>query len=369
MKTDINNTINKILAFARDDLMLDALDDTYALNRIATLVGAKAPVLDVDADHENKTFAELLDELGCDDAVKTAVADVVLPPSHILSYYFNDKLGRKPKKAFDFLFDVCAQGGAAGGKPSYDCGAFVRYECEKTIGVSRSVLLNVLDDVKYTPINSGNRIARIDGDDIMSDDILRRESAFAENYGGVIAKRISSDGYYCCEATALDKAPVKEQLSSGAVKVSLLDYPVPALAFNGIAKNSVRAQAAEVLKAAAEQNIDCVAACSARDGLTVYIVFATEVVGEYLSADNALAACGVFCTTDFSPLVSVLEKGTALSTDLFAFKTIYNAVGGVKHGDKAQDALSDGLTNIFKGYLSAAASATADQVKAFVQKQ
>lgn len=369
MKTDINNTINKILAFARDNLMLDALDDTYALNRIATLVGAKDPALDYDADYGDKTFIELLNELCSDDGLKSAIADVAVPPSHTLSYYFNDELARKPQKAFDFLFDVCAQGGAAGASPAYECGAFVRYEAKNTAGISRSVLLNTLDDSKYTPINQGNRIASIDGDDIMTDDILRRESAFAENYGGAIAKRMSGDRYYSCTAFALDKAAVKEQLASGAVKISLLDYPVPVLAFNGIAKNSVRAQAANVLKAAAEQNIDCVAACSARDGLTVYIVFATEVNGEYISVDNALTACGVFCTTDFSPLVSVLEKGTALSTDLFAFKTIYNAVGGVKHGDKAQDALSDGLTDIFKGYLSAAASATTDQVKAFVENR
>ena len=40
MKSDINIILGKLIAYARDNLMLDALDETYTLNRIGALAGA-----------------------------------------------------------------------------------------------------------------------------------------------------------------------------------------------------------------------------------------------------------------------------------------------------------------------------------------
>lgn len=55
--------------------------------------------------------------------------------------------------------------------------------------------------------------------------------------------------------------------------------------------------------------------------------------------------------------MSVLEKGTALSSDLYAFKPLYAEIGGVKHGAKAAAALGAELVKQFKTALAAAASA------------
>ena len=64
----------------------------------------------------------------------------------------------------------------------------------------------------------------------------------------------------------------------------------------------------------------------------------------------------MFETAELEPLLNVLEKGTALSSDLYAFKPLYAEIGGVKHGNKAADALGAELAKQFKAHLAAAAS-------------
>lgn len=370
MKPNITATVNKLIAFARDNLMLDALDETYTFNRLATLAGIESPA-QADVDYGDATPDELLDELRAakPDIDVSAVTDALMPPAHTVDYYFTDELGRKPKKAFDFIFDLYALGGYALNSEAHYSDGYLHYAAiaEKP---ERPVFLPVPDQLKYTPRVVGGHIATLRGDDILSADITARECAYVEAYGGAIARRIGSENnaYYCCDSIAPASAEIKEQLAAGAVKIALLDYPVPVLAFSGIAKNTVAATAARVIKTAADGGIPCVVAATAKDGVTFYAIFAGNVESDGLiRGDDVLSACGVFATTDFSPLVPVLEKGTGLSTDLFAFKPIYDMIGGVKHGQKAREALDGAVVSLFKLALAKAASVTEDQAKALAE--
>lgn len=360
MKTDINITLGKIISYARDNLMLDALDETYTLNRVAALAGVTDVSGVKDCDYGDATLAALLDELKAAAPAldRAAVTDALFPLPHTVNYYFADALGRSPKKAFDFLFDLYAFGGVA-----VDCDAFTsadgftRYTDGKTEN-GRAVVIDANGELPYTPLVRGNNIAVIDCDDFMSDDVARRMSAYVSNYGGAIATRIGGDGkYYACDAVAPTSAKAKTVISDGAVKISLLNYPVPALAVGGLAKNTVAAAAAKIIKAAADEKLATVAACAAKDeGVEFYVIFADKVgATEFISAGDALAACGVYGTVDLSELTQILEKGTALPADLSAFKPIYNEIGGVKHGAKASAALTEILTATFKKSLAAAA--------------
>lgn len=361
MKND-GKILNMLIAYARDNLLLDALDETYTLNRLAKLCGVPAPELDPDCECE-LSLDELLGMLG--DKVDAAdVADAILPLPHTVNGYFRDELSRNTAKAFDFLFDTYALGGCVAAADAGNADGFINYAQKPTI-LTRAALLPVGgDELYFTPRVTGNRIATLSSDDFMVDDIVARESAYVSAYGGTIAKRIGDDAtYYVCDETALDSAAVKEQLKSGTVKISLLDYPVPVLAVSGVAKNTVAREAARLVKAAGDAEIPCVVACTAKNGVTFCLVFANDVAPtDTLKAATPLTCCGVFETVDCSPLLSVLEKGTALSTDLFAFKPIYSEIGGVKHGNKAKAALDGALAKIFKTAL--AASAATDEAKA-----
>lgn len=372
MKTDINLTLNKLLNYAFDNLLLDALDETYTLNRLAALCGVKSPERDADADYGDAALGDLLDELkaAAPSVDKGAVFEVLFPLPHTVNMYFCDTLARSKDKAFDFLFDLYAHGhnitsnSAAVGKDGY---LAYHNNAEKRAAVTLSV---GDDDLVYSPMVVGNRIAALENLDVIADDVVAREVAYVTNYGGAIATRVDGKSdYLCCDGVALGQAPVKTQVSSGTAKVALLDYPVPVLAVSGIAKNAVTREAARLVKAATDNGLNCVVAATAKDGVTVYIVFANDVkpdANNILAASDALTVCGVFATVDCTPVLGVLEKGTALSTDLAPFKSIYDVVGGVKLGAKALGALGEALVNIFKPALAAAASTTEDKATALV---
>ena len=75
MKID-NKKLNQLIAYARDNLLLDALDETYTLNRLAKLCGVAAPELDPNAECE-LTLDELL---GAFDGIDAAdLLEVILP--------------------------------------------------------------------------------------------------------------------------------------------------------------------------------------------------------------------------------------------------------------------------------------------------
>ena len=370
MKTDINSTLNKLTAYAIDNLLLDPLDQTYALNRLATVCGVN-PQIDYDADYGEATLAQLLDELAAalPQVDKAAITDILFPMPRTINYYLESKLARGADKALDFLFDLYAHGYnavsecKAPGKDGYTC-----YHYESVTPVEAAALSVGGEQLVYTPVAVGNRIATLKNPDILSDDIVRRLAAYATEIGGTIAARIGEGAdYMCCATSALDGAKVKKQVKDGAVKVSLLDYPVPALSFNGIAKNTVQREVVRVIKAAAENGTACVVAANAKDGVTFYIVFASEIQkSEFILGGNALTACGVVRVKDCTPLLSVLEKGTALSTDLNEYKPIYDKIGGVKHGNNAVTALGGALVDMYLPLLKAAASATEDQVENLV---
>ncbi len=372
MKPDINNILNKLLSYAFDNLLLDTLDETYALNRLATACGIKAPVRDENVEYGDAEFGELLNELKA--AVPTVdiatIESILFPMPRTIGMYFNDALDRNAKKAFDFLFDLYAHGNdivstsAAVGKDGFSA-----YSAGNVAELA-AVTLPDCGGAAYVPRVVGNRIATLDiPDDIMTDDVLAREHAFVTAYGGVIATRVGDGKYYTAESFALASAAIKTDLTTGSVKTAILNYPVPALAFNGIAKNAVAREAARVIKAATDADLKPILAAAAKDGVTYYVVFANDVAPDgLLVGSNVLTACGVFETIDCSPLMSVLEKGTALSTDLAAFKPIYDVIGGVKHGAKAADALGGYLVDKFKPALAAAASATDDTVAALVNQ-
>ena len=371
MKTDINSIINKITAYAIDNLLLDPFDQTYAFNRLATVCGLENPKPDCDADYGDATLVELLDELkaAAPQIDKDVVADLLFPMPRTVNYYLNEKLARGVHKAFDFLFDTYAHGynvvstGAAIGENGYLC--YSADGISPAVGAALSV---GGEQLFYTPIAVGNHIATLQNPDILSDDIVRRLAAYASEYGGTIATRIGEGAdYMCCATSALSGAKTEKVLSDGAVKIELLDYPVPALGFSGIAKNSVVREICKVIKSAAEKNIPCVVAADGKTGVKLYVVFAGEIKADALiHGGDALSACGVVRTKDCAPILSVLEKGTALSTDLIAFKPIYDRVGGVKHGKDALNALGQALVAMYLPMLTAAASATKEQVSALV---
>lgn len=366
MKTDINSILNKLTAYAIDNLLLDPLDQTYALNRLATVCGLAEPKLDYDADYGDATFAELLDELATalPNLDKAAITDILFPMPRTINYYLESKLARGADKAFDFLFDLYARGyNAVSTAPAIGEKGYLCYCAECVTPTAQAALDVGGEQLAYTPIAVGNHVAALQNPDILSDDIVKRLAAYVADFGGFIAARIGEGAdYLCCAATALSGAKAKKQVSDGAVKVALLDYPVPALSFNGIAKNSVQREVCRVIKAAAEQNIACVVAADNKNGVTYYVVFAGEIVpNEFIIGQNALAACGVVRTKNCAPLLPVLEKGTALSTDLAEFKPIYEKVGGVKHGSKAPSALGEALVGMYLPMLKAAASATEEQ--------
>lgn len=355
MKANVNNILNKLIAFAEDNLMLDSLDAVYTLNKLATLVGVK-PALE-EADYGDATYGELVDELAAAVKVdKAAVTDILLPLPHTVNYYFNDQFSRNPQKAFEFIFDLYAQVGGVTNSVSGSDNGYTHYEAGGD-GV-HSVALSVGGDhLKYTPLSFGACVASLECKDFMSEDIASRMAAFAEAYKMTIAKSSGDGDYYtCCGDTALSKAPVKVQLGDGAVKVALLDYPVPALSVTG-PKNSTIREAAKLIKAAADKGLSCVIACEAGQWTKFFLVFVkpTEKT-EVFASSTPLSACGVYGTVNLDALLSVLEKGTALSTDLFPFKTIYSSIGGVKHGAKAGAALAGELAKTYKTILSAAAS-------------
>lgn len=371
MKTDINSIINKLTAYAIDNLLLDPLDQTYTLNRLATLCGLSEPKLDEDADYGDATFAELLNELAAaaPKADKDGVADVLFPMPRTINYYLENKLARGADKGFAFLFDLYASGyNAVSTAPAVGENGYLCYNADN-ISPAVGAALNVGgEQLLYTPVAVGNRIAALQNPDILSDDIVRRLGAYAAQYGGTIAARIGEGAdYMCCAASALTTAKAKKQLAEGATKITLLDYPVPALSFNGIAKNAVQREVCAVIKAAAEHGTPCVVAADNTNGVTYYVVFAGELnKDEFILGGDALAACGVVRTKDCTPLMSVLEKGTALSTDLAAFKPIYDKIGGVKHGNKAAAALGGALVAMYLPLLKAAASATEEYATTLV---
>ena len=369
MKNDINTVLNKFIAYARDNLMLDALDETYTLNRLAALCGTTAKPTDAEcAETLDALFAQLA--AFAPDVDKSDVIDIILPLPHTVNGYFRDELDRKPKKAFDFLFELYALGGTVSQETGGDVDGFVRYTA-KALPDSPAVSLPVGDaELDYAPRVVKNHIAKIYGDDVLADDITARLVAFAATYGGVIAKRASTADYLCGDVFALDAAKIKEQLADGSVKLALVDYPVPALKVYGIAKNSVAREAARIMKAAADAGLDFTAACSAKDGVALYIVFAKPLPEtDGFAAFDALAACGVFATTDYAPLMSVLEKGTALPNDLAEYKSVYAAIGGVKHGAKASAVLDAHLASLFKTALKASASADEQTVKSLLEEK
>lgn len=366
MKTDINSILNKLTAYAIDNLLLDPLDQTYALNRLATVCGLAEPKLDYDTDYGDATFAELLDELAAalPQVDKAAITDILFPMPRTINYYLEGKLARGADKAFDFLFDLYAHGyNAVSDSPAIGEKGYLCYYADTTAPTAQAALNVGGEPLAYTPIAVGNHIAALQNPDILSDDIVKRLAAYVADFGGVIAARIGEGAdYLCCATAALSGAKPKKQVADGAVKVALLDYPVPALSFNGIAKNSVQREVCKVIKAAAEQNIPCVVAADGNNGVTYYVVFAGEIAqNEFIIGQNALAACGVVRTKNCAPLLSVLEKGTALSTDLAEFKPIYDKIGGVKHGAKAPSVLGEALVGMYLPLLKAAASATEEQ--------
>ncbi|MCH5350626.1 MAG: hypothetical protein J1F39_01480 [Clostridiales bacterium] len=366
MKANINNLLNKLIAFAEDNLMLDSLDAVYALNKLATLVGVK-PELE-EADYGDATYTELLDELCAAAPVdKAAVTDILLPLPHTVNYYFNDQFSRNPQKAFEFIFDLYAQVGGVASSVSGSDKGYTHYEAGGD-GKHFVALPVGGDHLKYTPLSLGACVGTLECKDFMSEDIASRMAAFADAYKMTIAKAAGDGDYYTCGVnTALSAAPVKAQLSDGAVKIALLDYAVPALSVSG-PKNSTIREAAKLIKTAADKGLPCVVACEVGQWTKFYLVFAKPTAAtDVFAASTPLSACGVFGTVKMDALLSVLEKGTALSTDLFRFKAIYDSIGGVKHGAKAGAALAAELAKAYKAILSAAATCDEAAVKALAE--
>lgn len=369
MKSDLNITLNKLVSYAFDNLLLDPLDGTYTLNRLAKACGV-ASVSSVDVDYGDATLDMLLKELkaAAPAADLANVKEILFPMPRTIGSYFEDEQNKSADKAFSFLFELYAKGGYvseahAPGKSGYACYSVAN---ETAYPVS----LDVNEPLLYTPL-AYERVGALQNPDILSDDIVSREISYVTRYGGVIATRIGSGSeYLTASTTALATAKVKEQLSDGAVKIALLDYPVPALAFGGIAKNAIAREAARIVKAATDAALPCVVAAAATNGVTVYLVFANELAtNDFIVGSDALAACGVFRTKDCSPVLSVLEKGTALSTDLAEYKPIYDKIGGVKLGGKATAALGEALCNMALPLLKAAASADEAQVKQLTENK
>lgn len=360
-------TINKLIAYARGNLMLDALDETYALNKLSELSGVENPVCDNDfSEYEDLSspdslIAELKTE--CKDIDADEVMDAIFPMPHMVNYYFNDEFTRNKQKAFDFVFDLYAAAGFIGTEGG--SGKYTRFCSGKQH--NRPIALNVGGaDKKYYPVSKSGNVATLScDDDFITEDIVMREYAYAKDFGGVIAKRGDQD-YFTANSAPITKAAVKKQLKSGVVNIDLLDYPVPAVAFYGIAKNTVCRKAADAINSS---DVKPVIACAATDdGIKIYAIFANEIKDELVPQSTALDATGIFQTIDLSPVLPVLEKGVALSTDLFAYKPIYNKVGGTKYGSKAAAALEEGAALIFDSILAASASATPDKAEKLAEE-
>ncbi len=371
MKSDLNTTLNKLVSYAFDNLLLDPLDSTYTLNRLATACGVSS-VTEADADYGELTFAELLTELKslAPSVDLDEIKDILFPMPRTVGTYFAEEQAKGVSKAFEFLFELYANGDRINGSPAVFKNGFTCYARDNK--AAYPISLDVAEPLGFTPLALGDRVSALENPDILSDDIVSREVAFVSEYGGVIATRIGAGTEYLCAWTsALENAPVKEQLSDGAVKTALLDYPVPALKFTGIAKNAVAREATRIVKAAADAALPCVVAATKTDGIAVYAIFAKDITPEgYIVGSDALAACGVFQAKDCTPLLSVLEKGTALSTDLSEFRPIYDKIGGVKLGaEKAKAALGETLCDMGIALLKAAPSATESQVKQLTENK
>ncbi len=369
MKTDINTVLNKLTSFACDNLMLDALDYTYTLNRLACLAGVTPKKQDADyGDSDlNSLVAELKAAVPAID--EKAVVDALMPLAHTIDYYFTDALGRSADKAFEFIYDLFAQCGSVSNGVELASKGYTFYSAPNASNYSVSLDVGG-DSLMYTPVSTVGRVAALECPDLLAYDVASRLASFAETYGCAIAKTAGDDSaYLCCKSTALSSAKVKEQLNSGVVKTALLDYPVPTLSVSG-PKNAASRECARIMKAAADAEVKCVVAAEPGQFTTLYIVFAGATAkDENFMAGDALSACGVVKSLDFAPLMSVLEKGTALSTDLFEYKSIYGDVGGVKHGAKAAAALSDALAKKFNAVLAAVASADEAKVKSFAVEE
>ncbi len=371
MKSDIKTTLNKLIAYARDNLMLDALDEVYTLNRLAAICGVP-PVEPTDADADGATIDSLIEELkaAAPDADVEAVKDALMPAPHTVDYYFADELSRNPNKAFDFLFGLYKDGGLISGAESSGADGYIRYSA-KDGACKRPVTLDVGEPIHYTPLAVGNRIAALEYKDILSADMTARLVAYATAYGGTIAKRLGDDSdYLVCADSAIEHATVKKTVSDDAVKVAVLDYPVTALAFSGVGRNAVMRQATRVYKHAIDAHLPCVAACTVvKDTPVLFAVFADNIAKtDIINSSDALSACGVVATPDMSGLLSVLEKGTALSTDLFAFKSLYSEIGGVKLGAKAASALDGAVAKLIKQAIAAVRSASEPEAEALLQQ-
>lgn len=374
MKPDLNITLNKLISYALDNLLLDSLDETYTLNRLASACGFSSPKRNEDVDYGDCSLESLIAELkeaapAVDPAV---VADILFPMPRTVNYYFGNKFARDAKKGIDFLFDLYAHGYKnLSQSPAFGKDGFVCYCGDAEIPM-HAATVDVGEELVYTPRVLGNHIASLENRDIMSDDIVAREIAYVTALGGAIAVKVGDTAeYMCCDEFALASAPVKKQISSGTVKIALLDYPVPVLAFNGIAKNAVARETAKVIKAAAEANYACTVAAAAKDGVTLYVVFAdAPASNEFIkNGTSALDVCGVVKTTDCLPLLSVLEKGTALNNELAQFRPIYDKIGGVKLGAKAKTELGGALIEMYLPLLKAAATATEEQATALVENK
>ncbi len=368
MKTDINTVLNTLVAYATDNLMLDPLDYGYTLNRLASVVGVPCPKMqDVDGD---VSLDELLDALtvAVPTADKAAVMDVLFPMPRTVNMHFGAKLERNPEKAFELLYDLYAHGyHVVSTSDGAESDGYYTYTANGVTPLKAAALTVGDETLYYAPKCVYNRVATLDNPDILTDDLIMREVAFAAKYGEAIAARIGAGAdYMCCAETPLSKAPVKTVVSDGAVKINLIKYPVPALSFTGIAKNAVVREVGSVVKAVTEAGVPCVVAADNTNGVTLYVVFAKELgASEFITDGGALSACGVVAAKDCSPLLSVLEKGTALSTDLAEYRPIYDKIGGVKHGKNAIKELGSALIAMYLPLLTAAASATEEQAVAF----
>lgn len=371
MKTNIALTLNKLIAYARDYLLLDALDEVYTLNRLASLCGVAAVKL--EETETDSTLDALLTELkAAVPAVDAeAVKDALLPAPHVVDFYFRDELSRKPQKAFEFLFDLYESvGSVAAGEASGENG-YIHYVGAKN-ALARPVMLDVGTAVPYTPIASGNLVAALGGDDaLFSSDVAARLVTYATTYGGTIAKRAGDDYYLVCRDSAIAHAATKKTVRDGAVKIDLLDYPATALKVSGIAKNAVARTAASIIKAATDNNIAHVAAGACVNNTpALYVIFAGDIEKtDVITSADALSVCGVVATPDFAPLLAVLEKGTALSSDLFAFKPLYAEIGGVKLGAKAKATLDAEIAKRIKAAIEKAVSATEEQAISLIEEQ
>lgn len=371
MKSNIALTLNKLIAYARDNLLLDALDEVYTLNRLASLCGAAAVRL--DETETDQTLDALVEELkaAAPDVDVEAVKDAIMPAPHTVDFYFRDELGRKPQKAFDFLFELYESCGSTSSGEAGGVDGFIHYNSGEG-KLARPVMLDVGTPVPYTPIASGNRVAALGCEDLFSADITARLVAYSSAYGGTAAKRINAEGeYLVCADSAIAHAAVKKTVKDGAVKVDLLDYPATALRFSGVGKNAVMREAGALIKNASDKNVPCVAASAVANGSPcVFVIFANDIAKtDILVSADALACCGVVATPDLAPLLSVLEKGTALSSDLFAFKPLYAEIGGTKLGAKAKATLDGAIAKHIKAAITAANAATEADATALLDKE